>query len=65
MPLLLIKPGRSLIHLAGSGVGGGHKAGPTHSQYQHGGRSRDAVEMRRLVTALTRNVRGSSGSMDS
>jgi hypothetical protein len=47
------------------GAGGGQKAGPTHSQYQHGGYSRDALEMRRLVTALTRNVRGNSGSMDS
>jgi len=65
MPLLLIKPGRSLIHLAGRGVGGGHKAGPTHSQYQHGGRSRDALEMRRLFTALTRNSRGSFDGMDS
>jgi hypothetical protein len=32
--------------------------GPAHPQYQHGGYSRDALEMRRLVTALTRNALG-------
>jgi hypothetical protein len=43
------------------GAGGGQKAVP---QYQHGGYSRDALEMRRFVTALTRNARGNSGGMD-
>jgi hypothetical protein len=47
------------------GAGGGQKAGPTHPQYQHGGRSRDALEMRRLVTALTRNARGNFDGMGS
>jgi hypothetical protein len=47
------------------GAGGGQKAGTDHSQYQHGGYSRDALEMRKLVTALTRNARGNSGGMDS
>jgi hypothetical protein len=46
------------------GAGGGHKAGPTHPQYQHGGYSHDALEMRRLVAALTRNARSNSGGMD-
>jgi hypothetical protein len=47
------------------GAGGGHKAGPTHPQYQHGGYSRDALEMQRLVTELTRKARGYFGGMDS
>jgi hypothetical protein len=47
------------------GAGGGQKAGPTHSQYQHGGYSSDALEMRRLVTALTRKARDNSGGIDS
>jgi hypothetical protein len=47
------------------GAKGGHKSGHSHPQYQHGGYSRDALEMRRLVTALTRNARGHFGDMDS
>jgi hypothetical protein len=47
------------------GAGGGQKAGHTHSQYQHGGYSRDALEMRKLVAALTRNARGNFDGMDS
>jgi hypothetical protein len=47
------------------GAGGGQKAGPTHPRYQHGGYSGDAVEMRRLVTALTRKARGCLDGMDS
>jgi hypothetical protein len=47
------------------GAGGGQKAGPAHSQYQHGGYCRDALEMRRLVTALTRNTHGDTEGMDS
>jgi hypothetical protein len=37
------------------GAGGGHKPGQTHPQWKHGGRSREAVELRRLVMALSWN----------
>jgi hypothetical protein len=39
--------------------------GPAHSQYKHGGYSRDAVEMRRLVSALTRKARRNFKGIDS
>jgi hypothetical protein len=42
------------------GAGGEQKADPTHPQYRHGGYSSDDLEMRRLVSSLTQNVRGNS-----
>jgi len=34
------------------GAGGGHKAGPSHPQWKHGGRSRELDEMRKSVREL-------------
>jgi hypothetical protein len=31
------------------GAGGGHKAGLTHPQWKHGGRSREVAELRRAL----------------
>ena len=39
------------------GAGGGHKAGPAHPSWKHGMRSREAVEMRRAIAQLVREVR--------
>lgn len=39
------------------GAGGGHSAGPTHPSWRHGMRSREAVEMRRLVNEMGREMR--------
>lgn len=39
------------------GAGGGAPRGKAHWNWKHGGRSLEAVEMRRLVNALARMVR--------
>jgi len=47
------------------GARGGHGPGKDHPQYQHGGRSSDTEEIRRLVTALAREARDHLGDMKS
>ena len=39
------------------GVGGGHPAGKAHPSWKHGLRSREWIEMRRLVNELGREAR--------
>lgn len=39
------------------GARGGHKAGPSHPTWKHGGRSRETVELRKL-SALLRQLAG-------
>ena len=39
------------------GAGGGHAAGASHPRWQHGGRSQEAVAVRRMVSELTREAR--------
>ena len=46
------------------GARGGHGPGKDHPQYQHGGRSSDAEEIRRLVSALTREAREHQSAMN-
>ena len=46
------------------GARGGHAPGKDHPQYQHGGRSRDTEEIRKLVNALTREAREQQSAMN-
>lgn len=39
------------------GAGGGHKAGRSHPQWKHGGRSEECMEERRLINAIVRESR--------
>jgi len=39
------------------GAGGGAPRGKTHGNYRHGGRTKDAVETRKMINALVRLVR--------
>lgn len=39
------------------GAGGGHPAGKAHPAWKHGMRSREWIEMRRLVNELVREAR--------
>lgn len=44
------------------GARGGAKAGEAHPQYQHGGYSKELVQIRRLMTALNREARNHVGA---
>jgi len=39
------------------GAGGGQPAGPSHPNYRHGMRTREAIDLRRLVSELAREAR--------
>lgn len=46
------------------GARGGTSPGPDHPAYRHGGRSQEAVELRRLAAEITREGRRLMGELE-
>lgn len=46
------------------GAGGGAQSGPANPNWRHGGRSSEAVALRKMVNALGREARRMAGALD-
>lgn len=46
------------------GAGGGHKAGPTHPSWKHGGRSKAAMAARKQANELARQAKVLAAMVD-